>query len=96
MLLAKAGVEYENKCVSSEEWAELKNSGTFPSDYLPVWQDSQGHYFKQTNAILRHLGNKYGFYPQEDQQEAFLIDWALETSQDFYNSGSLEAWYEDG
>ena len=43
MLLSKAGVDYENKLVSFEEWTAGKEDGTFAPDLqLPVWEDEQG------------------------------------------------------
>ena len=57
MLLFKAGVDYENKLISFEEWGAGKEDGTFAPDLqLPIWEDEQGRKFTQSFATLRRLG----------------------------------------
>ena len=43
MCLSKAGVDYENKLISFEEWGAGKEDGTFAPDLqLPLYEDEQG------------------------------------------------------
>ena len=46
----------------------------------------------QTNAILRLLGRRHGYYFDDNVDEAFNVDWALETHADFWNTKTYRLW----
>ena len=48
----------------------------------------------QANAILRLLGRKHGYYFDDNTDEAFNVDWALETHADFLNTNTYQMWYK--
>ena len=95
MLLHKAGVDYENKVISFEEFGKIKASGILPAGQVPIWTDECGNQLNQSNAILRMLGRQHGFYDESDATVAFQIDWVLETSLDFYSSKGYMRWFSD-
>ena len=49
----------------------------------------------QSNAILRLLGRQHGFYPNDNLDESYLIDWALETSLDLWATKAYTSWLQD-
>ena len=55
MLLNHAKVEFEDKRITNEEFAELRENGTLPSGQVPLWED-EGRFVNQTAAIMRLLG----------------------------------------
>ena len=47
----------------------------------------------QANAILRHLGRQFKFYDSKNLKESYLVDWALETSLDLWNTKAYRRWF---
>ena len=92
MLLHKAGVQFEDNRLTFEQFGELKTSGVLPNGQVPIFE-YQGRILTQSNAILRLLGRQHGFYLEDDSEESFLIDWALETSLDLWASKAPTHWY---
>ena len=95
MLLAKAGVDYNDVRINFEQFAEIKATGKFPVDQVPIWEEN-GRLMNQSYAILRYLGRKHGFYFETDQEQAFVQDWVLSTAQDWWDTKAYRVWLEDG
>jgi len=92
MLLHKAGVQFEDVQVSIEQIAEMKESGALPAGVqVPIFEH-QGRILNQSNAILRLLGRQHNFYPRDNLDETYLIDWALEASLDLWATKAYQAW----
>ena len=85
MLLHKANVQFIDNQLTFEQFGELKASGALPSGQVPLFE-YQGRELNQSNAILRLLGRQHGFYPNDNIDESYLVDWALETSLDLWAS----------
>merc|ERR1712086_305099 len=71
MLLTHAGVTYEDKVIPFAEWKDHK--ATMPNQQVPTLEFKDGKKMGQSLAMLRFLGRKYGYYP-EDPMKAFLAD----------------------
>ena len=84
MLLKHKGVSFNDNVITFEQWGELKQ--TMPAGQVPTFQESNGKVLNQCAAIMRLLGRKHGYYFDDNQEEAFNVDWALETHQDFWGS----------
>ena len=69
---AKATSEVQIESVEGEEWVKLKQSGTLRNGQLPVLFVGD-KCLNESAAILRYLGRKYGYYPQEPM-DAWLVD----------------------
>jgi len=67
LILAEAGVEYEDIRVSSP--AELKASGKLPFGQLPLLEIN-GVVFSQSMTIARYLAKKHGLYGHNDEEAA--------------------------
>ena len=46
---------------SNEEWGALKH--TFPNGQVPLLVTPEGKKLSQSQAILRFLGRRHGYYP---------------------------------
>ena len=95
MLLAKAGVQYEDKRIEFSEFKALKESGKLPAGQVPLYDDGKGRVMNQSFAILRKLGREHGFYSDSDVEECFEVDWALETVTDWHASKAYQQWFKD-
>ena len=71
MLLSHANIPFENYELTQEEWPSFKP--TTPGGILPILE-YEGKVYDQTNAILRYLRGKFGYYPKHDNDQAFLCD----------------------
>ncbi|KAJ8021971.1 Glutathione S-transferase 1 [Holothuria leucospilota] len=71
-LFALAGVEYEDKRLTSEEWKKLKPNTPFGG--LPILE-VDGKVLGQTQAICRHVAYMHGFFPENawDRAQADAI-----------------------
>lgn len=76
ILLTHAKVEFEDIRVTNEESAKMKAEGKLEFGQLPVIE-KEGHFYPQTAAILRFLGKKFGYYP-EDAKQAYYADSAVD------------------
>ena len=70
MLLAHAGADWEDVRVTFEEWPQLKPS--MPNGQVPCLEVN-GKKMGQSNSILRYIGMKLGYYP-EDPMQAYESD----------------------
>ena len=86
MTLAYAGVDFEDKRLSFEQFGAMKASGELPSGQLPLYIDENGKKYNQNCAILNMLAKKHGLRPS-DPERCFTVDWALETLNDALSSG---------
>ena len=64
MMLHHAGVAFDDKCYTFEQWAPLKESGLFEYKRMPMLE-IDGHRLVETAAIIRYVATKYGFYSNE-------------------------------
>ena len=87
MLLNHAKVDFEDKRLSNEEFAEMREDGTLPSGQVPLWED-EGRQINQTAAILRLLGKQHGYYSM-DPEEGYKADWAIDTLGDIFKPEML-------
>ena len=85
LALEYAQVEYEDKRVTMEEWAELKP--TFPFGQLPYFEDGDIA-IPQSMSILRHIGRSYGVYLKDKMQTYFPLTFV---PVGLYGSGNAEA-----
>ena len=93
MLLSLAGQEFNDIRLGFDEWGEMKK--LMPAGQVPLWiepgEDAtegegplpEGKQFNQSHAILKRLGKKFGYY-SDDADEAYQIDWALESTSDHW------------
>ena len=94
MMLKHKGIDFEDKTVTFEQFAEMKAAGEVPAGQVPLWQEN-GRTVNQATAIMRHLGRQHGYYPQDDLVEAFNIDWCLETIADLWNPGHYRLFFNE-
>ncbi|XP_040839062.1 glutathione S-transferase Yc-like [Ochotona curzoniae] len=72
-LLAAAGVEFEEKFITSkEDLQKMRNDGVLMFQQLPL-VEIDGMKLVQTRAILNYIANKYNLYGK-DMKERALID----------------------
>lgn len=71
MLLTHAGVDFEDKIISFEDWPKWKPE--MPGGVLPVLEFTTVERRGQTLSILRYLGIKFGYYPT-DHDDAWCCD----------------------
>ena len=84
-LLSHAKVEYENVLINGEVLKELKESGKLEFGQVPMLETEDGKNLVQSWAILRFLGRKYGYYP-EDPETAWKIDSTIDAVEDYLNA----------
>lgn len=83
MLLAHAQIPFENVDYTFESLPAAKASGNLEFGQLPVLE-IDGKFFSQSVAMLRMLGLKYGYYP-EDAYEAWRVDSFIDSVGDLIN-----------
>lgn len=71
MLLSHAKVKFHDKRISMEEWPSQKKS--MPYGQMPALELKDGTKLGQSASIVRMLGQKYGYYP-EDPMRAYMAD----------------------
>ena len=69
-LLAHAEQEYDNNMIQDN--SEIKSSGYSPMGGMPLWEED-GFIMCQSNAILRMLGIRFGYFA-DDPQTMYKID----------------------
>ena len=62
-LLHHAGVQFDDIRIESKDWPALKP--TMVGNSMPNIELPDGTKLGATNAIMRYLGAKYGYYPQD-------------------------------
>jgi len=81
LLLAQAGVQYEDKRISQAEWEKMKPSMPFAE--LPALE-VDGQTIVQSLAIARYIAKKHGLAGQGDM-EAAKADMIVDGCSDFIN-----------
>jgi glutathione S-transferase len=79
LALFLAGVEFEDRRLPREEWPALKPKTPFGS--LPVFELEGKQPVSQSNAILAHIGRRYGLLPSDDW-EALRHESILSAAED--------------
>ena len=73
LLLNHAKADYEDIRVTGDAWKELKaNTDKCKFGQVPLLEIG-GKMYAQQAAIIRYLGSKFGYYP-EDVEERFRAD----------------------
>lgn len=91
ILLAHAGVEYTDKRLERKEWGNLKQN--MPNKKVPVLELDDGMQktnLGQSGAILRFLGKKHGYYP-EDPLAAHKCDYLIDCYNDKFIGVALNS-----
>ena len=84
MLLHHAKVEFTDVIVTKEEVEKMKADGKLEFGQVPVIEHN-GKFFSQSNAILRFLGSKHGYYPA-DPVESWRVDSTIDSVGDLTNA----------
>jgi prostaglandin-H2 D-isomerase / glutathione transferase len=79
LALFLSGVDFEDRRISSKEWAAMKPTTPFGS--LPVFELPGKPPVSQSNAILAYIGRKYGLLPK-DEWEAMRLESLLSACED--------------
>lgn len=74
-----AGVDFDDNRIGRNDWAALKPTTPFGS--LPVFEVAGKPAISQSNAILGHIGRRYGLLPT-DEWEALRLDSLLSAAED--------------
>lgn len=77
LLFAEAGVAYEDKRLTGEQWGSLKASGQPPFGQLPVLQVDGETMYGQSSAISRFLARRFELFGANDL-EGLQIDMIME------------------
>ena len=93
MILAHAKVPFENVNYTFETLPAAKASGNLEFGQLPVLEND-GKFYAQSGAILKFLGAKYGYYPQ-DAFTAWRIDSTLDSVNDLVQAYYKAAFTQD-
>ena len=80
LIFAQAGVEYEDKRVSKEEWAQLKP--TTPTGQLPLLEVN-GKTLTGSRPINRFLAERFGLAGSNDLENAEIAG-IIDLMQDFF------------
>ena len=51
---------------------------------LPIWEDEDGYTVCQSNSILRMLGQRFGYYTEDDCDDAADQAYEIDSLCDFY------------
>ena len=81
-MLGHANFQYEDERLNPEEFKAARESGRFPLGSVPIWEED-GDVYVQSNAILRFLAIRLGYYTS-DAQIAWNIDSIMDYSEDMY------------
>jgi glutathione S-transferase len=84
-LLSHAKIKYENVLINNDTLKDLKASGNLEFGQLPMLETEDGKHLCQSWAILRFLGRKYGYYPDE-AEIAWKIDSCVDAVEDYLNA----------
>src|SRR5437868_3649875 len=74
-----AGVDFEDNRIAREAWPALKPTTPFGS--VPTLEVQGKPVVSQSNAILAHLGRRYGLLPKDDW-EALRLESLLSACED--------------
>jgi glutathione S-transferase len=79
LALFLAGVDFEDNRITSTEWRVMK--GSTPFGTLPVFELPGKPMVSQSNAILGHVGRRYGLLPK-DEWEALRLESLLSATEE--------------
>lgn len=85
LALVLAGVDFEDNRIAQDAWAALKPTTPFGS--LPVFEMPGKPAVSQSNAILTHIGRRYGLLPA-DEWEALRLESLLSAAEDLRHAVS--------
>ena len=84
ILLTHSKSEWQDVRFDYKTFSELKAQDLFEFDQVPMLE-MDGEKFSQSYSILRLLGRKYGYYP-EDSIQAYKVDSVLQAGADLQAS----------
>ena len=79
LLLTHAKVDFEDRRLADPAFMEFKASDACPTGQLPVFITDEGKSLNQTVAILRYLGSKHGYIP-DDLMARYYCDNAVDST----------------
>lgn len=79
LALFLAGVAFEDRRIQHKDWPALKP--TTPFGGLPMLEIPGRPAVSQSNAILAHIGRRYGLLPK-DEWEALRLDSVMDAAED--------------
>jgi glutathione S-transferase len=85
LALVLAGVDFEDNRIAHNAWPALKPTTPFGS--LPVFEVPGKPAVSQSNAILAHIGRRYGLLPT-DEWEALRLESLLSAAEDLRHAVS--------
>src|SRR5262245_6198301 len=83
LALFLAGVEFEDNRIPRNTWPSIKP--TTPFGGLPTFELEGKRPVSQVNAILGHIGRRYGLLPKDDW-EAMRLESLLSTAEELRNT----------
>ena len=82
MLLTHAKQPFEDVRVQMQDWPKIKNdTSMFEFGQMPMLELENGQRITQTKAIVRSLGQRFGYY-SSNPKEAWLIDSTIDFVSD--------------
>jgi glutathione S-transferase len=69
LVLAEAGVEYDEQLVTMENFPAMKKSGELPFGAVPAWREGD-FTLAQSSAIANYLARQHGLYPKDAKAAA--------------------------
>jgi glutathione S-transferase len=82
MMMSHAGIQYEDCRFGFDTWPSLKP--TMAGGSVPNLEFEDGTKMGATNAMMRMVGAKYGYYP-EDPMKAYQNDFLTDMYYDHFN-----------
>jgi glutathione S-transferase len=70
LILAEAGVAYEEENFAVAEFPQLKASGRLPFNAVPVWEEPDGFRLAESVAIACHLARSHGLHGKTPRETA--------------------------
>ena len=93
ILLSHSKADHEEEALSFEEFGPRKAAGEFNNGQVPVWIEN-GKQYNESNAILRLLGKRYGYYPT-DPEEAYHADNIVDFCSDLVSEIFYDQWHKN-
>lgn len=81
-ILHSQNVDFENKKLTFEDWAPVKQSGKFEFGQMPAYEEN-GKIYTQSIAIQQFLGEKYNLFGS-NAEEKYEISSLLLSYDDFF------------
>ena len=93
LMLAHSGTEWQDVVKTGESWAEFKK--VCPGGQMPTLIMPDGTMMGQSMSIVRFIGRKFGYYP-EDAKAAYFVDAAVDTVTDHFMAVMKAGFMEPG